>query len=317
MIEKLTKAQEKRKIEVLNEGFKIGACTDPVDEVLAEVAVRKMYVLAGQKEPRRVIFVSSPKVAEEIIKLSTGSEGFTGTWFLGNQDQHWIGFYQFGAEIGVKYKAEDAEKLDVLSMLAKSAGWMYPFEKIALVCDRPKECHFEGGPGTVLHKDGGPSVAYRDGDSLWHLHGQMVPQWLAETPADQLDASKVLGIENVDQRREGIRKIGIARVESKLGAKTIDSDSIPTDSVDDSGEKNGEKEVHEYELREFQLSGVQTKSRALKMLNPSLPGVFHFEGVPPWINTCREARAWRFLGSRERKEFDEKKNSYVEPRILT
>jgi hypothetical protein len=48
--------------------------------------------------------------------------------------------------------------------------------------------------------------------------------------------------------------------------------------------------------RNYQLLEIiiikRFKPRYLKMLNPSI-GVWHVDGVPPYIQTCKEAFAWR------------------------
>jgi hypothetical protein len=75
-----------------------------------------------------------------------------------------------------------------------------------VVSDRPLEVHRNTNG---LHQDGGPAVLYRDGFSVWALNGVRVSQEIAETPADQLDPRLIATEQNVEIRREIMRKVGL------------------------------------------------------------------------------------------------------------
>lgn len=90
--------------------------------------------------------------------------------------------------------------------------------------------------------------------------------------AEDIDPRIILTEYNVDVRREIVRKIGIERVCSVLGAKCIDKEG-------------------NYELLVLYLKdGVRRPF--LKMLNPSI-GVYHIEGVHPSSATVKQALKWR------------------------
>ena len=116
------------------------------------------------------------------------------------------------------------------------------------------------------------AVQYKDGYGCYFLNGVRCPDWLVVTPPEKLDTYKILKEENVEIRREGIRKIGIDRFVQKSGAKVLD--------------KKGE-----YELLSIDL-GLQEKGIALKMKNPSID-TWHIEFVPFGIKSCNTALAWR------------------------
>lgn len=126
----------------------------------------------------------------------------------------------------------------------------------------------------TLHRDGGPAVEWGDGWGRYALNGVRVPEWLAMTPAEQLDPQKIMRLDNVEHRREGIRKIGVERMVYSLGGKTLDSEG-------------------EYELLSMDLGDEVGEARALKMHNPSLPEVWHVEFVGPECQTVQDALNYR------------------------
>ncbi len=152
---------------------------------------------------------------------------------------------------------------------AHSCLWWCPFESAVLLCDRPLEVHLNEGR---LHRDGGPAVVWRDGLHTWALNGVLVPQVVAETPGDCLDARLVPEEINAEVRREIVRKIGIERLCRDLGAQCLD--------------RSGDYELLLVPLFYGWLTPY------LKMLNPST-GTYHLEGVPPECATVEEALAWR------------------------
>jgi len=108
---------------------------------------------------------------------------------------------------------------------------------------------------------------------------------------------------------------------SELNAKLIDEDEIKTYGVDDRGNPTDQIRCHPYELYSIVLPGSEnnTPSVYLKMSYPSGPeeGVAVVECVPPWIQTCFQARAWRQMGGESENEFLKKSKDYRDPDILT
>ena len=70
------------------------------------------------------------------------------------------------------------------------------------------------------------AVKYRDGYGVHALNGVRVDPWMAETPYEQLDASKIITIKNVVQRREVLRRLGIPRLLQQTQAQIVDEKSI-------------------------------------------------------------------------------------------
>lgn len=138
----------------------------------------------------------------------------------------------------------------------------------------------------MLHRDGGPAMQWRDGWSIWALHGVRVPQWLAETPSGQIDCRKVVEIDNAEVRREFVRKVGAERLCYSLGAEQLDRSN---DGM--------------YELLRLNL-GQQRKWSYLKMRNPSLSTaaneVWHVEGVSNECRNVQDAILYRINGDGQR-----------------
>ena len=122
------------------------------------------------------------------------------------------------------------------------------------------------------HCEDGPSHRWRDGWELYHLNGVKVRRELVMTPADKLDPKMILTEQNVEIRREIIRKIGIERCLEHLNAKILDTKG-------------------DYELVSIDL-GMERRSVGLKMKNPSI-GVWHLEFVPFTTKTVQEAINFR------------------------
>ncbi len=161
--------------------------------------------------------------------------------------------------------------LNGLIELSKCCGWWAPYQNAAILQHRHCELH-QNAQGR-LHKDGGMAVKYRDGWGVYALNGVRVPQWLAETSAEQLDCKQIVQLQNVEERREGVRKVGVERLVYKLGAKSLD--------------KRGD-----YELLEMNL-GLQRPAHALKMLNASVPELWHVEFVQHHCRTVEQALNFR------------------------
>ena len=124
-----------------------------------------------------------------------------------------------------------------------------------------------------LHCNDGPAIHYPDGWSIYALNGVRVPEWLVETKAARLDARKFAELDNVEIRREFVRKVGIERIATELGAEVLD--------------RRGD-----YELLSVDLGGQTGKWPYLKMRNPSI-GVWHLEAVVKECATVEQALNWR------------------------
>lgn len=150
-------------------------------------------------------------------------------------------------------------------------GGVYMYHNHIVICQRPSyiEPMFNG----LLHRDGGGVIEYSDGFGFYALNNVLVPEWLAVGKAEDIDPALFATIDNVDVRREFLRKVGVERVYQKLGGTSID--------------RRGE-----YELVRIYLGDRVGMWPYLKMINPSI-GVWHLEAVPKDTRTVGEALIWR------------------------
>ncbi len=192
----------------------------------------------------------------------------------GAHDAAWLGYHDYFLKV---LKLDCVKPLVPLVNLAKHCGWWVPYKDICFIQHRPTKIHMRN---KLLHKDGDPAILFRDGFAVWSLNGVRVPQWLSETRTEDLDPRKLLKIDNAQVRAEFVRKVGIERVCHGLKAKCVD--------------KRGS-----YELLMLDLQDGRNPRPYLKMLNPSVPNLWHIEGVHPDCVDVAGALKWRNGGIEE------------------
>ena len=152
---------------------------------------------------------------------------------------------------------------------------IYPLQNICILSNHPEEIHMQDG---VLHNESGPSVRYRDGFSVYSLWGIRVPEWVATTPAHELDYKKIAAIKNVDVRAVALKKYTPERL-------ILDGHG---EVIEDEWDTEG------YKLIDLQsLFDTHDYAPHLLMKNPSVPGLVHCEGVAPECRSIQEAINWR------------------------
>jgi hypothetical protein len=193
----------------------------------------------------------------------------------GSHDANWLAFYEYFREAcGL---TTEAEKLIPLTRLAECCGWFWPFAGAVICTEKPEIISMVNGR---LHADGGPAVRYPDGFSVWSLWGVRIPQWLAETPADKLDAQEILKLQNAEHRRVAIRKMGVERMYQNLNAEVLDAEN-------------------EYQLMKLHFEG-EPIGPYLKMACPSTGRIYvecvgrDDSGFDPKIKTVKQAIEQRF-----------------------
>ena len=187
----------------------------------------------------------------------------------GQHDAEWLSFYAFFNQVcGLK---KETEKLEGHWLQSQSAGWYLPHKNICWVSERHNILHLNNRGR--LHCDNGLALAYPDGWGVYALNGIRMKEAYVITPAREITTETVLKEENVDQRRELIRKVGVLRMVEK--GKTID---------------------HSGNYQLIDMSQVLTGVRYapfLLMLNPSVDDTWHLEGVAPECRTVEQAINWR------------------------
>jgi hypothetical protein len=164
--------------------------------------------------------------------------------------------------------------------LALSCGWSWWHDDVCALSDRMQEVHFD--KDERLHKDGGAAILYPDGWSIYALHGVNVPDWLALRKPHEFSPTEDFrkkDLDNIEVRREYVRKVGVERCLTQLGWALLDKDG------------------------NYELGGVvmgDSRRVYLKMLNPSVEGIWHIEAVHPSCENVQQAKNWRAYGSKDR-----------------
>jgi hypothetical protein len=80
-----------------------------------------------------------------------------------------IALADLGARIGVEF---DRQNYDLLKNYCENVGWIFPFQNICIVCDRPAVKWRNG----VIHSDDSPAVEFKDGFKIWAIGGVTVTE---------------------------------------------------------------------------------------------------------------------------------------------
>ena len=143
------------------------------------------------------------------------------TYWWGQQDLFWIAFYKFCEDIGVKYDADAADKLDIMHEIGLSCMWWYPHAGLIIACERPLSVHFDDR--NRLHSDVGPAVEFRDGWKIYAVHGVRMPPWVFEEP-QRLTIGAINAEGNTEVQRVMIERFGWDRYADECGAEVVDHD---------------------------------------------------------------------------------------------
>lgn len=264
----ITKLPENINLEqIKNEWLKIGLSTEPTDIENAEKGVDITYTNRGLVPPKTKIWLDSPYSAMILLKIlfKDKYKDYLNNFCWGQHETAWLSFYWVFKDL-----IKETKILEGLWLIAKSCGWWLPFSNIAILTKRPIKLHLnEEGQ---LHYNGGMAIEYADGFGLFRLNGVNVPEWLAVNKPESIDPLEFTKIDNVEVRREFVRKIGMERIIYKLQPEILD--------------KQGNYELFNIDLRDGR------KRLYLKMLNPSI-NTWHVEGIEGNVLTIQEALNFR------------------------
>ena len=108
---------------------------------------------------------------------------------------------------------------------AESACWWWPHRDFVMVCDRPEMiARDERGR---LHNEGGPSIRFRDGWSLWHIHGVAVPDQVVLHP-ETLTLKQIDAEANAEVKRVMVDRFGHERFLTESGTEAAHTDECGT-----------------------------------------------------------------------------------------
>jgi hypothetical protein len=125
------------------------------------------------------------------------------TYVWGALDAYWVAYYLYPqkylkADI---YTPSDLSQLRQWGKLAENAFWVYPFEKVCFVSDRPSIFNMENQNGRYqLHSDNAPAIGFSDGYEHYYYKGVHVEEQIIMQP-DTITVGQIQNERNAEVRR--------------------------------------------------------------------------------------------------------------------
>ncbi|SFY49597.1 hypothetical protein STEPF1_02836 [Streptomyces sp. F-1] len=185
---------------------------------------------------------------------------------LGQHDAAWLA--AFAGQVG-------ADALDGIAAVARAAGWWWPYEKTAIVCERPVALHRD--EAGRLDRGDGPALAFPDGFALYAWRGMPVPAAFLDE-LDGLTPRRIREEENAELRRVMLEHYGYDRYLKESGAKPVQRDETGV-------------------LWRVELPGDEPQVMVEVVNSTPEPDGTHrtyWLRVPPRTRTAREGVAWTF-----------------------
>ncbi|GHH85891.1 DUF6745 domain-containing protein [Streptomyces capitiformicae] len=178
---------------------------------------------------------------------------------------------------------DTASGLDGLTEVARTAGWWWPYENVAIITERPTQLHRD--EAGRLDRGDGPALAYSDGFALHAWRGLPVPGEFLDS-LDTLTPERIRNEENAELRRVMLEYYGYDRYLEKSGARPVHRDETGV-------------------LWRIELPGDED-AVMVEVVNstpePDGTSRTYWLRVPPTTRTAREGVAWTFGLSAE--EYD-------------
>jgi hypothetical protein len=202
--------------------------------------------------------------ARELLTLAEASRDALLDVILGQQEAAWL----------AAFDAQSPE-LAGLDQVARSAGWWWAFQRVAVLCERPVSVHRDNLGR--LHQGDGPALSFPDGFGVHSWRGMPIPAEVA-AQLPNLNVEQIRSEENAEIRRVMLEHFGYSRYLKESGARQAHSDeygilwriALPDDEP---------------------LVMVEVQNAT-----PEPDGTVrtYFLRVPPATRTAHEAVAWTF-----------------------
>lgn len=240
----LTQEQKTMIDGLIQEWISHGLSTQPANREMAEDAIARIYSQSKLKVPIDLFWVASPYdgciVAARLVAGKDPLGSYTpppekireqlNTCIYGQHEASWLAFYNAFQRLGV----EGLDEIIPYQDLGKACGWVWPFDRAVVLCERPQAIHFDENHD--LHNETGPSVfyperadTYGEGMKVYCIHSTIVPDVLVEDPS-QITVGMIKEHENTEVRRMLRQAYGNGRYLADIGAKVIDVDTVPVHS---------------------------------------------------------------------------------------
>lgn len=130
---------------------------------------------------------------------------------LGQHDAAWLSAFD----------TSSGAPLAGLAVVAREAGWWWPYEKLAVLSERPTALYRD--EAGRLDRGDGPAVGYGDGFGLYAWRGMPVPaEFLDQLAA--LTPARIRAEENAELRRVMLEYYGYDRYLAESGAEPLQRD---------------------------------------------------------------------------------------------
>ena len=262
-IEKLTPEQEALLPAFVDYGLQYGLNTSPCDRPKAEAAIRAHYAALNRPEPKLIIWLDSPHQGAIGAAMLAGTK-FSGdqvrvqvwaqvwdqvrdqvgdqVWdqvrdqvgaqvrdqvpstYINYSDYGWVSFYEyFRRHTNIKFPKKLLDKFDSIAAGLKSGIYeIYPHKGLC-VGVRPPEKIFRDEHGRI-HNTEGPAIRFRDGFSVYAIHGRRLPAWIWER-RDTITREEFLQEKNAEVRGGMYAVLGQKRVFDLIGAEEVARES--------------------------------------------------------------------------------------------
>ncbi|WP_443063854.1 DUF6745 domain-containing protein [Streptomyces sp. NBC_00659] len=184
---------------------------------------------------------------------------------LGQHDAAWL----------CTFDPDETSALAGIAAVAREAGWWWPYEKVAVISERPLSLHRD--EAGRLDRGDGPALRYADGFELCAWRGMPVPRtFLDELTA--LTPERIRDEENAELRRVMLEYYGYDRYLDESGAVPVHRDETGV-------------------LWRVELAGDEDVVM-VEVVNstpePDGTNRTYWLRVPPTTRTAREGVAWTF-----------------------
>lgn len=139
-------------------------------------------------------------------------------WQGGNQWSGYDAFLSFFQDIA-KLDLPVYEQYKHWRVLAERSGPRVVHPDFCIISDRPEVLTVD--ERNRPHSERGPFCRWRDGSSLYAVHGVRVPGWLIEYP-DKLDIKAISSESNTEVQRLMIERYGWNKYVHDIGGETVD-----------------------------------------------------------------------------------------------
>jgi hypothetical protein len=203
--------------------------------------------------------------------------------FWGQHNLGWLAFYDFAGRVGVTYRPEEIDVLDLWLRVGRSTCWWQPREGFVLMCDRAGELHID--EEGRLHSIDGMAMKFRDGWGVWSLNGVQVDEQIVMTP-DAQTLSQIKG-----EKNEEIKRIRIERYAGR-DARSVDGWQRYLKEVGAKAAHQRRNDIDNTDEAIFAADGMTIFVGSCR----STGRIYALE-VPAEVKTCEHAQTWMRSGS--------------------